>query len=442
MSNLKKVLLIFVVNTLLVFILCEGVGVVHFYLTTQQLFYRRSHIKLAFQEEPGMSKQPKTRLHPFWGFMPRPGMTVRELLPNTRVERLVGQGIAPDWINIAVNEYGFYSDYPYPYAPRTNDFVIGIFGGSVAHWFTLQGRKKLIEHLQRHNRLLKSRSIIILSFAQGGFKQPQQLQILTYFLAIGQHFDLVINIDGFNEVALSHLNYQKNMDLSFPSSQLILPLVGILNKESIDLEGLEALLSITKARNSLQNIEEGMARNQSAGLNLIFSLIHYYKKYNYTKKITQIDTLKHYDVSSRKSLLMQLNQLPPSITPANEFEHIARLWANSSVLMKQILEKQHISYIHVLQPNQYYCQRAFTNEETFAIDLRSPYRPGVEYGYPFLLRQVDGLRNHEVRFIDATKIFDKIPEIVYSDSCCHYNQLGNEVFASYIAREIIPLIHE
>jgi len=397
---------------------------------------------MTFKEEPNTSQQINTRLHPFWGFIPRPGMTLKTYLPKERVDRLVGQDITPEWINIAVNEYGFYSAYSYPYTPETNEFVIGILGGSVAHWFALQGSKVLIESLQQSNTWLKDRSIVILNFAQGGFKEPQQLQILTYFLAIGQHFDLVINIDGFNEVALSHLNYQKNIDLSFPSSQHILPIIDIINQESIDIESLEALLNLGKTRNSLRAIEETMERNQSAGLNLIFTIIHRYRAYSYAKKTIQFDTLRTHDISTQKSLIMQLNQLQPTINQGNEFDYIARLWANSSMIMQQILEKQRIYYFHVLQPNQYYCQRSFTSEETFARDPESPYKSGVERGYPVLLGQVERLQNHGVHFIDATKIFDTIPQIIYSDSCCHYNQIGNELLAVYIAQELIPIIDD
>jgi hypothetical protein len=55
--------------------------------------------------------------------------------------------------------------------------------------------------LERLDRF-RGKEIVILSLATGGYKQPQQLMALTYLLALGAHFDLVINVDGFNEVAL------------------------------------------------------------------------------------------------------------------------------------------------------------------------------------------------------------------------------------------------
>ena len=42
----------------------------------------------------------------------------------------------------------------------------------------------------------------LLCVAAGGYKQPQQFLALAYLLAQGTYFDLVINVDGFNELAL------------------------------------------------------------------------------------------------------------------------------------------------------------------------------------------------------------------------------------------------
>jgi hypothetical protein len=40
------------------------------------------------------------------------------------------------------------------------------------------------------------RKFVPLCFSHEGYKQPQQLLVLAYFLSIGQRFDLVLNIDG------------------------------------------------------------------------------------------------------------------------------------------------------------------------------------------------------------------------------------------------------
>ena len=47
------------------------------------------------------------------------------------------------------------------------------------------------------------RRVRVHSLALGGFKQPQMLAALAYLMALGQRFDVVVELDGFNDVALS-----------------------------------------------------------------------------------------------------------------------------------------------------------------------------------------------------------------------------------------------
>ena len=82
--------------------------------------------------------------------------------------------------------------------------------------------------------------------AHEGYKQPQQALVLAYFLSIGQPFDLVINIDGLNEVALSPLNNQQNLDISMPSASHFIPLINLIDKGSLTPQRLESLAAIAR----------------------------------------------------------------------------------------------------------------------------------------------------------------------------------------------------
>ena len=79
--------------------------------------------------------------------------------------------------------------------------IVGVTGGSVAFFLSMKGRDALVKELQKHSKFAKKK-IEIVRIALGGFKQPQQLMTLNYLLSIGSEFDIVINIDGFNEAAL------------------------------------------------------------------------------------------------------------------------------------------------------------------------------------------------------------------------------------------------
>jgi hypothetical protein len=123
---------------------------------------------------------------------------------------------------------------------------------------------------------------------------------------------------------------------------------------------------------------------------------------------------------------------------------MADLWANSSLTMKELLSEKRIQYFHFIQPNQYYAtNRQFSEEEKrIAINDRSPNREGVIKGYPKVLAKVSSLQESGVNIFNAVNLFDEVKEVVYVDDCCHYNKVGNEVFANYIGRSIIDVLHK
>src|SRR5579872_2430295 len=100
-----------------------------------------------------------------------------------------------------VNSLGF-ADSEFSIQRRSADqFVIGVFGGSVALQMSTIGEAKLRERLAA-NPALRGRKIKIVRLAMSGYKQPQQLMALNYVLALGGEFDIVVNVDGYNETAL------------------------------------------------------------------------------------------------------------------------------------------------------------------------------------------------------------------------------------------------
>ena len=118
------------------------------------------------------------------------------------------------------------------------------------------------------------------------------------------------------------------------------------------------------------------------------------------------------------------------------YADIAANWAEASRLMNDMLVERGARYVHVLQPNQYYTQRSFTEAEArLALNEGTPFKPPVERGYPELQRAAAALQQH-VRFLDATTAFDDEPSPVYQDDCCHYTQLGNERLAEFIAARV------
>ena len=77
--------------------------------------------------------------------------------------------------------------------------IIGIFGGSFADDIAYNAGEALADLLKPR---FPGKQFVVVKATIGGYKQPQQLMALNYFTALGGEFDIVINLDGFNEVAL------------------------------------------------------------------------------------------------------------------------------------------------------------------------------------------------------------------------------------------------
>ena len=202
----QEVLKIALINLAFLLIFLELGSLGWYFVKHKQFFYTRSKAQdksaLGINlEGVRLNQSIVNRLHPFFGFIEKPGPDFRP--------------------GFKINNYGFMSPYDYPFKKtKPNQFIVGVFGGSVAaNYGIFEVQNKVLSRYLKQLPGLKDKEFVILSFATGGYKQPQQLLILNYFLALGQELDFVVNIDGFNEVALSNLNNKNKLDLAMPSVQ-------------------------------------------------------------------------------------------------------------------------------------------------------------------------------------------------------------------------------
>ncbi|MGL4504016.1 MAG: hypothetical protein ACRCU2_33445, partial [Planktothrix sp.] len=406
----------------------------------KQLFYTRSENQTNEAiAQLGLPINPTTtdetileRLHPFFGYVLKPNLPLN-LEFSSRV--------------FTINNFGFPADYDYPFIRQNpNQLIIGVFGGSVASNFSMYEieNQVLSKTLKEKIPELANKEIIILPFALGGYKQPQQLLILNYILSLGQEFDFVINIDGFNEVALSNLNYQENIALSMPSVQHLLPLRDVASN-NLGPDELSAIASIVENREQLRKGQEKLQQSKLASTYLFRVVSTQAAAKNYQDNLMKFERIRGQKAQNpQQDFILKIENARESMDGETAFNRMAELWGNSSRLMKQSLAAQNSLYFHFIQPNQYYpTGRSFSEEERrLAIIDNHPYEVGVQKGYPVLFQKVEQLQGENIPVFNAVEIFDNVNELVYIDSCCHYNQAGNQVFATYIADSIVDFLNQ
>lgn len=420
------------INLLVLLAFLELGSLFFYWINNQQFFYTRRRNESSETQnlnlEMGSIRLGESiieRLHPFFGYVQKP-----EQIPHLKK------------FDIRYNDYGFISAYEYPLIKQDeNQFIVGVFGGSVASRYSVNEIKNnILEQALQQLPDLKNKEVIILSFATGGYKQPQQLLILNYMLALGQNFDLVINIDGFNEVALSNLNNKTQLAWMMPSGNHVFSLASLATN-SLSTETLENLLNIKKIKPQLTEAINLREQCDLATCYTLYSIYYQFILNDYQKAIAVFEEEQKKQIPSLFSKQSPFYFYPQESTLSHPelYNSVAKNWGKTSFLMSQILAKRNIPYFHFIQPNQYYpTQRQFSEaEKRIAFTDASPYAEAIQEGYPYLLNQVDDLRSRGVNIFNSVAILDNIDDVVYLDNCCHYNEEGETVLSNYIANNIV-----
>lgn len=400
-----RVLRLIAVNVLVFAALAELVALWLYYIDTGHLFYTH-RVEYPAIEETARGSLTGDALHPYFGPVHRTGVR-----PET-------------------NNIGFGSPYAFPFVKaNARQFVVGVFGGSVGRQFCDRGQQRLGDRL-RASAALSGREIVLLCFAHEGYKQPQQLLVLSYFLSLGQQFDLAINIDGFNEVALGSYNADRGRDISMPSPIHLDPLITLVDKSTMTPAMIESLAAISGYKERLNALSQRMAGTRFALVDFVLRRFRQRTENQYQAELV------HYDSLPPNPPAASLIQVTPAVKArdgSSLYADIAQGWTDASLLMNDLLMARGVPYVHVLQPNQYYTKRRFGDDEArVALNQTTAFKPPVERGYPVLEQAAVRLMQKE-RFVNATAIFDAETAAVYADDCCHYTDRGYELLAETIA---------
>ena len=429
-NKTQEILKVALINLVLLLVFLELGSLGWYFLKHKQIFYTREkrEDKSALGvnlEGVRLNQSIIERFHPFFGFIQNPSPDFRP--------------------GFKINNYGFISPYDYPFKKfKKNQFVIGIFGGSVASDFSIfQIQNKILPEYLKQVPGLQDKEFVILSFATGGYKQPQQLLILNYFLALGQELDLVVNIDGFNEVALSNLNNKNQINLAMPSIQHISPLTSLANN-SLSIEAMQATIRIKENKT---RINEGLESLQHCSLAACDALTSVYVQNlvnNYRKDVIAFEKERSKKQQDEEGSVIFINKNKSILEDSAAFEQMAWNWAKSSIFMHKILSASNVPYFQVLQPNQYYqTKRVFGEaEKRIAFNKETPYAKAVELGYPAILGKFPNLQKNNINILNGVKVFDKTKDTVYVDSCCHYNQAGEVIFSNYVGSSILESLRK
>jgi len=368
---------------------------------------------------PADAPASENQLHPFRGWAVRPSL-------------LEDPGDAND---LHRNRLGFRSTIDDYRSVDPNDFAIGIFGGSVAASIANQGGDEIVGRLARERPELAGR-IRILNLASAAYKQPQQLMVFSEMILLGVEIDYVVNVDGFNEVAVGAVDALAGHHPLFPARANMRFLAEAGRGAPTDAF-YEASAQIIRERRAAERIESRMTG--WLGHSQLARAFAGALAGRHRRRATELDAeLQTSLAEGADSGLMA--SIPDECLDGKRdcWPLIAGIWLRSSLLMAAQASAIGAGYLHVLQPNQYVpgSKRLTDQERKQAFSPGSIWMTSVRSAYPLLQSRATVLSDRGVDFMDLTPAFADVTESIYTDICCHMTEAGYGMLGERIGKRI------
>lgn len=317
-----------------------------------------------------------------------------------------------------------------PLHPGSPDTVnVFLLGGSVAMGLHTFAEDRLIEGLRGVPRF-RDKAFRVAVLALGGYKQPQPLQALSWFLAQGAHVDLVLALDGFNDIVLPicdnlpfgiHPDYPRHWNM-YARKRLEPRVERIL---------AEQLAAGERREQRRQWLAGSVLRASNVSL-----LLWRTADARDAAELSELEQRLRHALGSAGQDLQVTGPVSPVTDTAAYRSGQADLWMRSSLQVKALASAHGAPYLHFLQPNQYLPgSKPFGKAEASVALAEGPfcYRDAVEQGYPLLIDRGLRLRGYGVDFHDLTGLFREEQGDMYGDNCCHFTREGYQRIAAAMA---------
>ena len=321
--------------------------------------------------------------------------------------------------------------------PPASEFSIAVLGGSVAaSWANTQAEDfaALLEADPRFD----GRQVRLLNFAHPAYKQPQQLMRVAYLYSLGYRPDAVLNLDGFNEVALTAQDRVREVHPVYPSytvwgnvlrqldrlgpEEQLLHARGLVLQAQIEAAAVEAeddpwLWSSLRGRLVLSRARR--LAQQRAALQAV---------------LVELDSEEREMSENAKR---EVTGPPFPEDNALILRMAVENWAQSSISIAALCRARGTHYLHALQPTLHdEGAKPFAPEEQQLGPAPGGWIEGAQAGYPALRARGAELAARGLPFHDASRIFEHVQEPLYYDHC-HIVLAGEQRLTQDLARAFL-----
>lgn len=282
--------------------------------------------------------------------------------------------------------------------PLAGEIKVLVLGGSVSAQLSVVGvdfKKKSYLLARSLNQRFNTDRFVVYNAAIGGGKQPQQYFKFLYLDLLGFKPDLIINYDGFNEVALPFAeNIDKNLNAVYPRDFY---------------QSVHSTSMYSSSWISCIDLNNKLLSNNS------YIPIYELAKWVYIKrchiKLVEMEKKNWPFITEKNKKLEKSNYL----------QRVLNICSYSSNKTFNLAKIKKIPYLHVIQPNQYLKDsKNFSEKENREFLIYLPYKNAIERYYSKLNLNMLLTDNK----LDQRFLFKNEERTVYLDYCCHFNKLG------------------
>lgn len=295
--------------------------------------------------------------------------------------------------------------------PRSQrPYVVVLTGGSVAQILGQSLEKNFAQRLQETIPELKNRQVEFYNFAAGGYRQPQQYFLLSYLIG---SVDMVINLDGFNDVT------------DFDGRWLLPREYPMLSNQFFPESG----------RGSSYRMAAHLIRWLYAAINEIPKQ---------SAVIASSHSYFYFWQAAHNILFANFRKLEDKFEAANQtangysdrFPVYLATWEKYVRLSAFISKVSGVRYLTFVQPNQYLANGKPMSSSERALAIHIEAEPVNSQRMNGLKIRAEQLSNEGLPVVNLMDLFQKELRPIYIDDCCHINNLGNTIMADSLLGSI------
>lgn len=313
-----------------------------------------------------------------------------------------------------------------------NVLKVVIVGGSVAYYqgvskYASQALKDKLATISQ----FKNKKIEIRVLAFPSYKQPQQIISLMLSVLFIEKPDIVINLDGHNDIVDTHRNYDARVFYAYPN--LWDGITAGIHTDHRQIRIIADIIDFREYQTSWATSLNGSYLKYSPTLLLVWELADGILE----NKIN--DARATYADERRKALKNDAVKGPfQKYPPERKSKIMANLWISGSQMLQKLSYSYGAEYFHFLQPiPDWPGGKVFTSDERALRlhEIANDNNNKVKW-YKILLEESARLKQDNINFYSLVEVFRNEKRTVYTDICCHVNSRGKKILAESMGNAI------